>query len=113
MFTAQLVCQGMCRQADIIRVFGVSKNNVKRAVKKYRGGGAGAFYGARKTRRGGSILTKEVVTRAQQMLGEGNDRGQVAEQLGIKPDTLRKAINQGRVIEPPKTPAKIASDKSQ
>lgn len=113
MYTAQLVYQGMCRQADVIRTFGVSKNSVKRAVKKYRRGGPEAFFAARKTRSGGSILTEAVIEQAQQMLNLGNDRGQVAEQLGIKADTLRKAINQGRVIEPPKTPQKIASDKSQ
>jgi hypothetical protein len=113
MFTAQLVCQGMCRQAVIIKTFGVSKKSVIRAVDKYRRAGAEGFFAARKTRRGGSILTQEVIEQAQQMLGLGNDRGQVAEQLGIKGDTLRKAINQGRVVEPPKMPKKMASDKSQ
>ena len=34
MFTAQLVCQGSCRQIEIIRTFGVSKNSVLRSVKK-------------------------------------------------------------------------------
>ena len=33
MFTAQLVCQGACQQAQIIRAFGVSKNSVLRSVK--------------------------------------------------------------------------------
>jgi hypothetical protein len=28
MFTAQLVGQGACRQTDIVRAFGVSKNSV-------------------------------------------------------------------------------------
>lgn len=113
MFTAQLVCQGMCRQADIIKTFGVSRNSVKRAVDKYRRGGPEAFFATRKTRRGGSILTEEVIEQAQQLLNLGHDRGLVAEQLGVKSDTLRKAINQGRVVEPPKPPNKIASDKSQ
>jgi transposase len=113
MYTAQLVCQGICKQADIIKTFGVSKNSVKRAVSKYRQGGPEAFFTARKTRRGGSVVTEAIIEQAQQLLSLGNDRGQVAEQLGIKPDTLRKAINQGRVVEPPKTPNKIASDKSQ
>ena len=34
MFASQLACQGMCKQVDIIRVFGVSKNSIKRSVKK-------------------------------------------------------------------------------
>ena len=32
MFTAQLICQGACRQIDIIRAFGVSANSVRRSV---------------------------------------------------------------------------------
>ena len=44
MFTAQLICQGACRQVDIVRAFGVSKNSVIRSVNKYRAGGVKAFY---------------------------------------------------------------------
>jgi hypothetical protein len=113
MYTAQLVCRGMCKQVDIIKTFGVSKNSVKRAVDKYRRGGPEAFFAVRITRRGGSVLTEAVIEQTQQLLGIGQDRRQVAEQLGVKPDTLRKAINQGRVVEPPKGQKKIASDKSQ
>ena len=50
MFTAQLICQGACRQVDIVRAFGVSKNSVIRSVKKYRAGGVKAFYTPRATR---------------------------------------------------------------
>ena len=35
MFTAQLICQGACRQVDIVRAFGVSKQSVIRSVNKY------------------------------------------------------------------------------
>ena len=34
MFTAQLVCQGSCRQIDILRAFGVSANSVRRSIAK-------------------------------------------------------------------------------
>jgi hypothetical protein len=113
MFTAQLVCQGACQQADILRTFGVSKNSVKRSVKKYREEGIGGFYGARK-RRGATVLTAEVTAEAQRLLSAGRSRREVAEELAIKYDTLRKAIQQGRLQELP-GPAKsaVASDKSQ
>ena len=39
MFTAQLICQGTCRQVEIVRAFGVSKNSVIRSVNTYRAGG--------------------------------------------------------------------------
>ena len=50
MFTAQLICQSVCRQVDIVRTFGVSKNSVIRSVNAYRAGGVGEFYARRATR---------------------------------------------------------------
>jgi hypothetical protein len=99
MFTAQLICQGVCRQVDIVRTFGVAKNSVIRSVAKYRAGGVPAFYTPPATR-GASVMTPEVTARAQQLLGAGRSRTEVAEQLGLKRDTLRKAIQQRRLIEP-------------
>jgi hypothetical protein len=124
MVTAQLICQGLCRQVDIVRAFGVSKNSVIRSVDTYRAGGMQAFYAARATR-GASVMTPEVTAQAQQLLGAGRSRKEVAEQLGLKLDTLRKAIQQGRLTEPgplppgesapenaPAPPSPTATDKS-
>jgi len=111
MFTAQLVCQGMCKQAEIVRTFSVSKNSVNRSVKKYRESGPQGFFQSRKTR-GGSVITDEVKQRAQQLLDAGKSKSEVAKQLSIKYDTLRKAINQARLSEPSKANRCIASDKS-
>jgi hypothetical protein len=99
MFTAQLICQGAFRLTDIVRAFGVSKNSVIRSVNRYRAGGVGAFYSPR-TPRGTSVITPEVVVQAQQLLATGLNPREVANELGLKPDTLRKAIQQGRVIRP-------------
>jgi hypothetical protein len=98
MFTAQLIYQGACRVVDIVRAFGVSRNSVIRSVNKYRDGGVKAFYAARATR-GASVMTPEVTAQAQQLLWAGRSRKEVAEQLGLKLDTLRKAIQQGRLTE--------------
>ena len=113
MFTAQLACQGACREVDILRIFGVSKSSVKRTVKKYREEGIEGFYSARE-RRGATVLTAAVTAEAQRLLSVGRSRREVAEELAIKYDTLRKAIQQGRLQELP-SPAKpaVASDKSQ
>jgi transposase len=99
MFTAQLICQGACRQTDIVRAFGVSKNSVIRSVNNYRAAGVGAFYKPR-TPRGASVITPEVAARAQQLLGAGWTPREVARELGLKLDTFRKAIQQGRLIRP-------------
>ncbi len=99
MFTAQLVVRGMCRQAEIVRTFGVSKNSVKRSVKKYREEGIEAFYRARQGR-GGAVMNEEVITQAQAMLNRGCSWKGAAQELGIKYDTLRKAVKGGRVRQP-------------
>jgi len=110
MFTGQLICQGACRHVDIVQAFGVSKNGVIRSVNKYRTGGVEAFYTPRATR-GASVMTPEVTAQAQQLLGAGWNRREVAEHLGLKLDTLRKAIQQGRLTEPsPLQTAKPAPD---
>ena len=113
MFTAQLICQGACRQVDIVRAFGVSKNSVIRSVNKYRAGGVKAFYTPRATR-GASVMTPEVTAQAQQLLGAGWSRREVAEHLGLKLDTLRKAIQQGRLTEPgPLEPGATAPEQAR
>ena len=104
MFTSQLICQGQCKQVDIVRAFGVSTASVKRYVKRYRQGGIAAFYEPRRGR-GGSVLTEEVQAQAQALLDAGWSRRAVAESVGIKVDTLRKAITQGRLREPKRTSA--------
>jgi len=107
MLTAQLVCQGACKQADIVRTFGVSANSVKRSVKNYRQEGVHAFYRPRKGR-GPTVMTEEVTARAEELLGHGCSRKEVAEQLGIQYDTLRKAIDQGRLRIPPRPDAQAS-----
>jgi len=117
MFTAQLVCQGVCRQLEIVRTFGVSANSVKRSVKKYRDDGVQSFYQPRKGR-GATVMTEPVTARAEELLGGGCSRREVADQLGVAYDTLRKAINHGRLREPSGSEAPAAlvrevSDKSE
>ena len=112
MFTAQLICQGVCRHTDIVRAFGVSKNSVIRSVNRYRAGGVGAFYAAR-VPRGASVITAEVAAQAQQLLAAGLSPREVAKELGLKLDTLRKAIQQRRVIKPSAPqPGEPAADES-
>ena len=107
MFTAQLICQGGCQQSAVVRTFGVSAISVKRSVKKFRAQGIEGFYQPRRVR-GAPVLTPEIVQQAQALLFQGRSRSQVAEQLGLQSDTLRKAIVQGRVAEP----ARVSSPES-
>ena len=103
MFTAQLCVQRACKQADIIKAFGVSKSSVLRSVNKYRAEGIDGFYRPRRAR-GARVMTPEVIQQAQQRFEEGHSKADVARELDISYDTLRKAIDQGRV-ELPDLPA--------
>jgi transposase len=101
MITAQLCVNGNTKQAEIARAFGVPKISVKRAVKLYREAGPKGFYTQRK-RRGPAVLTAAVLKQAQQLFDEGLETAQVADQLGIKHDTLSKAVRAGRLHKPTK-----------
>jgi len=96
---AQLIESGACRQTEVINAFGVSKSSVIRAQNKLRKGGSEAFFIDRRGRTGGTVLTPEVLDHAQSLLDKGLPRKEIAEELGIKYDTLRKAINDGRLKE--------------
>ncbi len=101
MITAQFCINGNAKQADISRAFGVTLISVKRAVKRYREQGVSGFYEEPK-RRGPAVLTAAVLKEAQERLDEGLDTSQVAEQLGVKSNTLAKAIRAGRLHKPTK-----------
>jgi len=103
LYTSQLVQSGNCKQVEIVEAFGVSPISVKRWVKKLRNEGSQGFFknhAPRKPR----VMTKEILQRAQALLDEGLSRNEVAEELGLKSDTLYKAIHDGRLQEVKKKP---------
>jgi DNA invertase Pin-like site-specific DNA recombinase len=80
---------------------GVSDISMKRYVKQYRQAGVASFFKSRNPRQP-RVLTPLVLQRAQDLFQQGQDRSAVAQQLGIKSDTLRKALKAGRISEPVK-----------
>lgn len=98
MIIAQLSVLGHCKNHEIMKSLGISKSYMDRAVKTYREGGIGAFFEKRKTR-SASVLTPEVIIEVQQRLASGESRSEIAESLGIKLNTLGKAINDRRLTE--------------
>ncbi len=101
MINAQFCVNGNAKQAQIGRAFGISKISLKRAVKLYREAGPKGFYTPRK-RRGAAVLTSPVLADAQQLLDEGLETTEVADRLGIKRDTLSKAVRAARLHKPVK-----------
>ncbi len=109
---AQLIVSGACRHHEIVAAFGLTKNRVCRAVRQLRERGIKSFFEKRATRKGGTRLTAGKLSQAQTFLNRGMSRQDVAEDLQVKKDTLRKAINDGR-LEEPEEQVKISSTLSE
>ncbi len=101
MFTSQLYVNGSATQAEICRAFGVSKISVKRSVKLYRDKGMAGFFEKPK-HRGPAVLTPEVLDTVQKMLDSDNTIPEIARELDLKADTLRKAAKAGKLHQPQK-----------
>ena len=93
LITSQFYVNGNATQAEISRAFGVTLISLKRAVKRYRKKGVAGFY-EEPARRGAVVLTPSVLAQAQQLFDEGYELVDVAKELSLKPDTLRKAVSQ-------------------
>jgi len=96
MITAQFCAQGAVRQVEIQRAFGVPAITVKRAVKRYRELGPKGFFQPRRTR-GAAVLTDDVLEAVQNQLDEGKQIPEIARDLDLLADTLRKAVRAGRL----------------
>lgn len=96
MINAQFCVQGTAQQSEVSRAFGIPKITIKRAVKRYREFGPKGFYQPRATR-GAAVLTDEVLVKAQNLLDSGTSIPEVGKKLGLKADTLRKAVQAGRL----------------
>jgi len=101
LFTSQLYINGNCKQREIVEAFGVTPISVKRSVKKLAEEGPEAFFKNRRKGPGAvrpGVMTEQVVRDAEGLLEEeGMSAGEVAKALGIRADTLRKAVSSGRV----------------
>jgi hypothetical protein len=96
LFTSQLIVQGVVQQSDIVKVFGVPRITVMRAVKLYRAEGPKGFFRQRRGRSGG-VLKGETHQQVQALLDAGQSVPEVGRLSGVLPNTLHKAIRQGRL----------------
>ncbi len=96
MITSQFCVNGNAKLVEISRAFGVPIGTVKRYTRLYREQGPQGFYQPRK-RRGAVVLTPAVLERAQRLFDEDLSVSEVASELGIKKDTLRKAVSAGHL----------------
>jgi hypothetical protein len=96
LFTSQLIVQGSATQGHVAKAFGVPLIAIKRSTKLYRQRGAAGFF-VPKARREGSKLNAHKLEEARALLGQGQPLAVVSAQTGVLTDTLRKAIQAGRL----------------
>lgn len=101
MVTSQFYINGSATQAQIYRAFGVSPISVKRGVKLYRKKGMAGFF-EQPRRRGAAVLTPAVLAEVQGLLDQGVTITEIAAEMNLLADTLRKAVKAGKLHQPSK-----------
>lgn len=96
LFISQLFVNGNATQPEIAKAFGVTLISVKRAVKIYREKGSAGYF-TPPPGRGPSVLTPIVLSEVQQLLDQGMDVSEIGKERNLKKDTLKKAIQEGRL----------------
>jgi len=109
---AQLLVSGACRQHELVKVFAQNRKRLNRAVVQLRDRGMASFFEKRVGRKGGTILTDEMLGRVQELLNAGLCRQAIARELKIGYSTLSKAIGDGRLLQPPRTTVPMGSTRS-
>ena len=96
MFTSQLIVQGSATQGHIAKAFGVALVTIKRGTQLFRTAGAAGFF-VPKARREGSQLNASKLAEARGLIEQGQPLAVVSARTGVLIDTLRKAIQAGRL----------------
>ncbi|GAH53004.1 unnamed protein product, partial [marine sediment metagenome] len=97
--TSQIVDLGIAKQMEIVRTFKVSKESVKRWVKTYREQGGNGFFNTRNGKKKGNVLTDDILGKIQSELNLGKLPKVIGNEFKIKPDTIKKAISDGRLTK--------------
>lgn len=101
LITSQIYLSGHCKQAEIVRFFHVTKESVKRSVKRLTDHGAASLFKPKgqSPNKKPRVLTEKVLLEAQEMINAGIKKKDVAVSLGILPNTFYGAFRDGRLYE--------------
>jgi hypothetical protein len=100
--TSSLCDKGQCRLADVERGFSVTAISVKRALKQYRSEGPQFFFASKRPLVVPRVLKGAVLASVQALLDAGHPPRAIKDRLGVKADTIRNAIDDGRLHRPKK-----------
>ena len=92
---------GLAGPSQIARAVGRHRSRVHEYRTRYREGGAAALEVKRRGPRGASKLKGQVLACAQALLTEGLSNCQVAAQVGVSEQTIRKGLKEGRLVRQP------------
>jgi transposase len=96
--TSHLALQGLCKNQDIVDLFHVSSDSVRRWKKKLSEEGEVAFFGSSDGRCGhSSKLLPEVLERIQAEMYKGKSVNSIAKHEGVSEGAIRYWIKQGQL----------------
>jgi len=96
--TSHLALQGMCKNQDIVDVFHVSPDSVRRWKRKLAEGGESVFFGGTDSRRGHpSKLIPAVLDRIQSEMDKGQSVYSIAKKESVSEGSIRYWIKQGQL----------------
>ena len=93
--TSNFIHQGLCRNVDIERAFGVSEDSVSRALKKYEAKGEAGFFGADARHGRAHKIVGGCRERIQFKLDKGQSVYSIAKEEGVRESAIRYQIKQG------------------
>lgn len=95
--TSHLLLKGLCQNVDIVRVFHVSTDSVRRWKKKLSQVGEAAFFSPVIAHSSSHKLLPDVLVRIQHKLDSGASVNGIAKKESISEGSIRYAIKQGRL----------------
>lgn len=93
--TSNFIAQGLCRQVDVQRCFGVSEDSVRRALKKYKEQGEAGFFGEDGRKGSAHKIVGERRQRIQHKLDKGQSINSIAKEEGVREGAIRYQVKQG------------------
>jgi len=93
--TSNFIHQGLCRNVDIERAFGVSEDSVSRALKKFKAKGEPGFFGADSRHGKAYKIVGQCRERIQSKLDKGQSVYSIAKEEGVRESAIRYQIKQG------------------
>jgi hypothetical protein len=99
--TSNFIHQGLCRNVDIERAFGVSEDSVSRALKKFEAKGEAGFFGPDARHGSAHKIVGDRRERIQSKLDKGQSVYSIARQEGVRESAIRYGIKQGYLKKNP------------